>query len=30
MPLGLFPHVGDNDLYSFPKPDLDLALKPEP
>ena len=27
---GPFPRVGEDDLWSFPKPDLRLAMKTEP
>ena len=30
MSLGLFPRVGEDDIKSFPEPDLHLALKPKP
>ena len=30
MSPGLFPRVGDDDIESFPEPDLHLALKPRP
>ena len=30
MSPGLFLRVGDDDIKSFPEPDLHLALKPKP
>ena len=30
MSSGLFPHVGEHDIQSFPEPDLHLALEIKP
>ena len=30
MSSGLFPRVGEDDISSFPEPDIHLALKPKP
>ena len=30
MSSGLFPRFGEDDVKSFPEPDLHLALKPKP
>ena len=30
MSSGLFPRIGEHDIYSFPEPDLHLTLIPRP